>query len=125
MTTVEISQYKKILQAKVIELEHSARRRDGIAIEGTADEMERISGQVERELAVRHLETKSAKLREARAALLRMEERTYGICEECEEPISARRLAALPFAALCIRCQEAADCRCGATAQRSVLAMAA
>ena len=45
-------------------------------------------------------------LREVEEALLRVEEGTYGICQECEEPISAKRLQALPWAKFCVRCQE-------------------
>jgi len=29
----------------------------------------------------------------------------YGVCVECEEPIAAKRLKALPFATRCIECQ--------------------
>ena len=29
----------------------------------------------------------------------------YGICEECEEPISEKRLLLIPFARMCVRCQ--------------------
>lgn len=39
------------------------------------------------------------------AALRRMKNGTYGICRQCHEPISPRRLEALPAAALCIDCQ--------------------
>jgi len=45
-------------------------------------------------------------LREVEEALLRVQEGTYGICQECEEPISAKRLQALPWAKFCVRCQE-------------------
>lgn len=38
-------------------------------------------------------------------ALLKFKDDTYGICEECEEPIDWARLEALPAARLCIRCQ--------------------
>src|SRR5262245_102621 len=82
-------------------------------------------GAVQRELAVRTLEAMSANERDIRAALRRFQEGTYGICEECQETISPKRLAALPSAALCIRCQEAMDCRCGAASIRPKLAMAA
>lgn len=40
------------------------------------------------------------------AALERMEEGEYGKCEECGEAISAARLKAIPWAILCIDCQE-------------------
>jgi RNA polymerase-binding protein DksA len=38
-------------------------------------------------------------------ALERIEEGTYGMCENCGRPISKERLQALPFAALCRDCQ--------------------
>jgi DnaK suppressor protein len=34
---------------------------------------------------------------------------TYGICEECEEPISKARLKAMPFATRCVNCQAKAE----------------
>jgi len=39
-------------------------------------------------------------------ALHRLENGTYGSCEECDEEIPAARLQALPFATLCVTCQE-------------------
>jgi DnaK suppressor protein len=45
-------------------------------------------------------------LREIADALLRIEHETYGTCMECEEPISVKRLAAVPWARFCVSCQE-------------------
>lgn len=42
-------------------------------------------------------------------ALQKVDEGTYGICENCGRPIAPERLEALPFASLCISCQEQAD----------------
>lgn len=39
-------------------------------------------------------------------ALKRIDEKTYGICTECSKPISKTRLKVVPFAELCITCQE-------------------
>jgi DnaK suppressor protein len=39
-------------------------------------------------------------------AILKIAEGTYGICEECGEEISEKRLLVLPTATLCIDCQE-------------------
>jgi DnaK suppressor protein len=39
-------------------------------------------------------------------ALDKIRQETYGLCEVCGEMISERRLEALPFAKLCIGCQE-------------------
>ena len=38
-------------------------------------------------------------------ALRKIDEGTYGICEECEEEISIERLMAVPDARYCIACQ--------------------
>ena len=40
------------------------------------------------------------------AALERMTEDEYGICLECGEEISEKRLTAVPWAEFCINCQE-------------------
>jgi DnaK suppressor protein len=48
-------------------------------------------------------------LREVRAALNRVEEGTYGICQQFEDDISSKRLNAVPWVPYCILCQEATD----------------
>jgi DnaK suppressor protein len=53
-------------------------------------------------------------LREVNAALVRIEHGTYGVCAECEEPISAKRLDALPWARYCVSCQESIAARIAA-----------
>ena len=39
-------------------------------------------------------------------ALRKIDEGTYGICETCSKPISQKRLLAVPYTPLCIKCQE-------------------
>ena len=56
----------------------------------------------ERNLARR--ERTRGKLKELEAALQRMEEGTYRLCEVCGQAIEPDRLAALPTATLCIAC---------------------
>lgn len=45
-------------------------------------------------------------LREVEEALERIEEGAYGDCMDCDEPISTKRLEAIPWARYCISCQE-------------------
>ena len=56
----------------------------------------------ERNLARR--ERAQGKLKKLEAALRRMEEGTYGLCEACGRAIEPERLAALPITILCIAC---------------------
>ena len=45
------------------------------------------------------------KLREIDEALKRIEDSTYGICEDCGKRITPNRLKIMPFARLCILCK--------------------
>ena len=60
-------------------------------------------------MAIRNLDRESNLLRNVRGGLRRIKEGTFGICAHCEEEISPKRLAAVPWTAYCIQCQELAD----------------
>jgi DnaK suppressor protein len=109
MTKIDLNKYRNVLQAKQTELVRMLRNRDGIAIEKCPDSLDEVQYATERELAIRSLDRDSNLLRNVRAALGRIAEGSYGVCLHCEEDISPKRLAAVPFTACCIVCQEIAD----------------
>lgn len=109
MTKSELNKYKMTLEAKQAELAQFVRNREGIAIEKSPDALDEVQNAGERELAIRNLDRESQLLRNVRAALHRIKEGTFGICVHCEEEISPKRLAAVPWTAYCIHCQELAD----------------
>lgn len=43
------------------------------------------------------------------AALNRLKEKSFGTCEQCSKDIGMRRLGAVPYAKMCITCQEEED----------------
>lgn len=45
-------------------------------------------------------------LERVEGAIRRLNAGTYGICEECGEEIPSARLDVLPYATLCIKCQQ-------------------
>jgi RNA polymerase-binding transcription factor DksA len=47
---------------------------------------------------------KLAELKQVEHTLFRIDTGGYGICEECSEAISPKRLKALPYATKCIEC---------------------
>jgi DnaK suppressor protein len=57
----------------------------------------------QRDLALR--ERAETQLKLVDAALARLDEGTFGRCQNCGKEIAAERLEALPWAALCIDCQ--------------------
>jgi DnaK suppressor protein len=109
MTKAELTRLKSALSAKQAELSGGLRNRDGIAIEKAADALDEVQLAGERELAISNLDRESHLLRSVRSALSRLSHGSYGICLHCEENINPKRLAAVPWAAYCIKCQEAAD----------------
>jgi DnaK suppressor protein len=109
MTKSELDRFRAILTAKVAELERFTRHREGITIERSADQLEEIQAASERALAVCNLDREFNQLRNAGAALRRIEEGNFGTCQGCDEDIHPKRLLAVPWALFCIRCQEAVD----------------
>jgi len=109
MTKTELNKFREILKARQAELAEVLRNREGIAIEKSPDALDEVQHAAERELAIRNLDRESNLLRHVRGALRRMEEGAYGVCVHCDQEISPKRLAAVPWTALCIQCQEAAD----------------
>jgi DnaK suppressor protein len=109
VTKTEINNFKKILQDKQDELEHIVRNRDAITIEKSADALDEVQHAAERELAIRNLDRESNLLRNVRSALRRIQDGSFGVCLHCDEEISPKRLAAVPWAPYCIQCQEQAD----------------
>ncbi len=105
----EMCWFQETLEQKAAELVEGLRRRDGIAIEKSADQMDEIQYASERDLAIRSVDRESTLLRQVRAALRRIHDGSFGTCIECESAISPRRLAAVPWAPRCIQCQEATD----------------
>ncbi len=61
---------------------------------------------ISEDVSLRMLATNREALYGIDEAIRKIDEGSYGICEECEEEISEKRLSILPTATLCIDCQE-------------------
>jgi DnaK suppressor protein len=109
MTKQEINKYKDILETRQAELMEVLKNREGITTEKSPDALDEVQNAAERELAIRNLDRESNLLRNVRAALRRIDEGEFGTCVHCEEEISPKRVAAVPWTPFCIACQEAAD----------------
>jgi DnaK suppressor protein len=60
----------------------------------------------EQELALGLLENQQQLLEQTRAALARIDDGTYGRCQECGRDIPAARLQALPYTPYCVPCAQ-------------------
>ncbi|WP_048648770.1 RNA polymerase-binding protein DksA [Nitratireductor soli] len=70
------------------------------------DLADRASSETDRAIELRARDRQRKLISKIDAALLRIEEGTYGYCEETGEPISLKRLDARPIATLSIEAQE-------------------
>ena len=59
----------------------------------------------EHEFTLGLIENEAEELREIDAALKRLDEKAFGVCEQCDKPIPKSRLRVIPYARLCIECK--------------------
>ena len=75
-------------------------------LEQHADIADRASSETERALELRARDRQRKLIAKIDAALMRLDDGTYGYCEETGEPISLKRLDARPIATLSVEAQE-------------------
>ncbi len=64
------------------------------------------SDNFEQEFTLSLMETEEDTLSAIETALEKIEDGSYGLCEECEGVISKARLQAIPYTPLCIKCAQ-------------------
>ncbi len=109
MTEADINRYKASLATAREAIVGKSHERESIWVVKSNELMETVQLATEREFTIRALERKNQCLAQIDAALNRIDDGEFGICLECEEPISSKRLTAVPWAAYCLRCQEFHD----------------
>jgi len=106
---MNLKSVRQLLESRLKEATQTEGSLESIRIQQVADPVDMTLQAAERELAMRGLDRRAGLMRKLRSAIDRIEDGTYGVCLECEEEIAPRRLKAIPWAELCIQCQEAAD----------------
>lgn len=100
---------KKALETKLREVLGTSVAREDLQIEYLADPLDQIKSNSDREMALHSLDQKSRLVHDLQLGLAAIADGTYGVCASCEEPIPRRRLEAVPWARLCVPCQERAE----------------
>jgi len=93
-------------KAELLVLIQTQRRDLEFGGDRNADQLDQVSAEASREDAGRNIQRSRDMLREIEATLLRVDEGEYGLCIDCGEEISAKRLAARLTALRCIGCQD-------------------
>ncbi len=73
--------------------------------ENFPDPTDRASHEANRNFMLRIRDREHKLIKKIKKALLRIENGTFGICEQCEEDISTERLKARPVTTQCIDCK--------------------
>lgn len=104
---LQCEQYRKLLLAKKTEL-IPARRTRGLDAPLCVAEDDQAPILHDQFVTLRILSMDAEKLKLIDLALDRLEANEYGLCQDCGDKIPARRLTAIPWARLCVSCQELA-----------------
>ena len=103
-----IRQQRRLEEMKAA-LERELKERNGIVIEPAADPLDQILSLVDREFNLENLHRSAQRYQAIVKALRRIKDGSYGICMECDERIPPVRLKAVPWASMCVACQERAE----------------
>lgn len=105
MNKTFLQKMKNLLLAEKQELlKRSADQEAAVDTEG--DETDEIQGNMLIEMNNQLNSRNQLKLNQIDSALKRIEDKTYGLCQDCEEPIAEKRLLMNPYFQTCISCAE-------------------
>ena len=109
----KITRLRKALTEEYENLVRSLNRNreaeEEILLEKTEDEGDLALISHNKELLYNLAETDFRRLKAIEDAIRRMDREEYGECASCGEDINEKRLIAVPWATLCIQCQEEAE----------------
>jgi DnaK suppressor protein len=112
LTEKQIKELAKALQTKLQSLNSEIRELEASLTEeegedkGAPDEVDRSSFEEEMQRMQLVLDGKKQLQFEVMEALKRIDDGTYGVCEESEEPIGIKRLTAQPWTRLSLEAQQ-------------------
>ena len=113
LTTEKLEEFRTILHDKRDRLLAEAKRTLDqemvIETEERMDEVDQASSEYMQAFSFRLRGRERFLLGKIEHALKKMDEGEYGLCEECDDQISLKRLMARPEAQLCIQCKEAQE----------------
>lgn len=105
-----IAKYRKLLleeKQRILTNSKASMQTDlALSPDDLMDETDLASSEISQNLVFKLRDRERQLLTKIDEALARMDDGTFGSCEECEENIEPRRLEARPVSTLCIACKE-------------------
>lgn len=110
MKKSDIKKIRQILEERREQiLSHAATVKEPvytISVEDLPDEVDLATTESNQSMNIRLRDREQILLRKINKAIAKIERGEYGVCEECEEDISIKRLEARPVTDYCIKCKE-------------------
>src|SRR5205823_1168517 len=110
MDAKSLARFKKLLleeKQRILNNSKNALKNElALSPDDLPDETDLAASEINQNLVFKLRDRERLLLAKIDEALARMEEGTFGTCQECEEPIEPRRLEARPVSTLCIACKE-------------------
>jgi DnaK suppressor protein len=104
----ELAFFEKMLKQQLRELTQKSDAAIAGLLDSTvssADPLDRTSLELEREFALRLLDRENKFILKIKKALEKIEDQSFGVCEDCGEAIDIERLKLRPVTELCIGCK--------------------
>ena len=110
MNKTQLKKFKTLLESKRDDIVRRAQQTlsEDMTLDANElpDEMDLASTEYLQSFTFRLRGREKTFLRKIQKALVKIEEGSFGMCEDCGEPIAVKRLEARPEAPLCIQCKE-------------------
>jgi DnaK suppressor protein len=109
MKSQEVQSFKELLleqRSEILNNANSFKSDSGIETTAQGDEGDLAVLELNLSLTLRLQERQAHLLQKVDRALAKIDEGSFGLCEQCEEPLNINRLKARPVATLCISCKE-------------------
>jgi DnaK suppressor protein len=109
MTGEELRTFKEILlnqRSEILNKADAFKDENKFEREVQGDEGDLAVSELTLSLSLRLQERDALLLQKVDRALAKIDEGSFGFCEQCSEPLNIKRLLARPVANLCIACKE-------------------
>ncbi len=112
MNSEALSQFKKLFEDQRQKIAFSQRLMNPefiLSSDELSDESDLAAVELETSMRLRMRNREALYSKKVEAALQRLNDGTFGACEECEDDIELKRLEARPTATLCVSCKESSE----------------
>lgn len=109
MTAKDLQFFRQLLlqqRAEILNKANAFKAESSIESTAQGDEGDLAVSEVTLSLTLRLQERQTQMLQKIDHTLAKIEEGSFGLCEQCEEPLNINRLKARPIANLCVACKE-------------------